>query len=168
MLDVSRITSGSLKLDRSIVDVAALVRSVADAQAAHASDAGVDLIVDTPPTDPPSVEADARRIELMTSHLIENAVRLGKGAPARIEVRSDASDVIIAVTDGGKLLDAATRARMFDRDAVQSAQSERDGGPAVGLWLVRELSRAMGGDVSVNAPTAGGTRFEVRLPRRRA
>jgi signal transduction histidine kinase len=170
MLDVSRITSGSLKLDRTVVDVSALVRSVAVAQAAHANDAGVELIVDTPAAggsvDDVEVEADARRLELMTSHLIENAVRLGKGAPARIEVRRDATDVLIAITDGGRLLDVSTRDRIFDRDAVQSLEAERDGGPAVGLWLVRELSRAMGGEVCAVAGANGGTRFEVRLPRR--
>jgi signal transduction histidine kinase len=167
MLDVSRITSGSLQLDRTVVDVAELVRSVAAAQAAHARDAGVELIVDAPSTGE-HVEADPRRIELVTSHLIENAVRLGKGAPARIEVRRDATDVLIAITDGGTVLDVSMRQRVFDRDGAASPQAERDGGPAVGLWLVRELSRAMGGDVSANEGANGGTRFVVRLPRSRA
>ncbi|HUS28350.1 MAG TPA: HAMP domain-containing sensor histidine kinase [Kofleriaceae bacterium] len=170
MLDVSRITSGSLQLERTVVDVAALVRAVAATQqAGHASDARVEvLIVDDggESAEELHVEADARRLELMTSHLIENAVRLGKGAPARIEVRRDARDVLIAITDGGKLLDVSTRERIFDREALQSPQAEHDGGPAVGLWLVRELSRAMGGEVSANEGANGGTRFEVRLPRR--
>jgi signal transduction histidine kinase len=164
MLDVSRITSGSLQLDRTPVDVVALVRAVAAAQATHAQDAGVELIIDTPPKSE-RVDADPRRLELMTSHLIENAVRVGRGAPARIEVRRDAATVVIAVTDGGSVLEAAVRERVFDRDAVQSPKAEQDGGPAVGLWLVRELSRAMGGEVSAVEGATGGTRFEVRLPR---
>lgn len=167
MLDVSRITSGSLRLDTTVVDVAALVREVAEMHAAHAGDAGVELIVNAPDS---AVETatDARRLELVTSHLIDNAVRLGPGAPARIEVFHDAADVLIAITDGGARLDAAARERIFERTTVATAAGERDGGAGLGLWLVRELSQAMGGQVAVRAGDEGGTRFEVRLPRRDA
>lgn len=161
MLDVSRITSDTLSLERRTVDVAALVRDVVTAHAALAQDAGVALaceIVDTA-----EVQGDQRRLELVATQLIENAIRMGRGQPARIEVRVERADVVVAITDGGEGLDAAVRERIFEREATLT--SDHDGGPGLGLWLVHELSQAMGGSVVARPGNGHGTCFELRLPR---
>ena len=164
MLDVSRITSGTLSLERRSVDMAALVRDVVALHASLSKDAGVELACEIVET--AEVEGDPRRLELVVAQLIENALRLGPGQPARIEVRRDGADVVVAITDGGDGLDAAQRARIFDREATLT--SDHDGGPGLGLWLVFELSRAMGGSVSVRPGATRGTCFELRLPGRSA
>ena len=160
VLDISRVSSGTLAIQRTQLDVSAIVREVASFHAPVASDGGVELRVEADDATP--ALADPARVALIVSSLLERAIAVGGGQPAHVAVRTDATDIVVTVTDGGPSLPAGIRERVFERGG-----DDGSGDLGTGLWLVRELSRAMGGSVAMQpAPGAGtGTAFVVRLPR---
>ena len=108
-------------------------------------------------------EWDLPRIGRVAMNLIGNAIAHG-ARHGRIEVVLDgtaAEDVSLAVSNEG-VIPAELLPRMFE----PFRRGERTGsGLGLGLYIVREITTAHGGKVSVTSSEVAGTRFEVRLPR---
>lgn len=164
MLDASRASAGTLQLDRCPLDLALIVRDVARDHARAAADAGVVIDVDAPPSLP--MEGDPQRLALVTSNLLANAIKFGGGTSPRLTLRDGDEHVEISVLDAGPGMSAAERDRCFERAAAPSSRA--DGSLGTGLWLVRKLAQAMGGDVAAEAGLQSGIKFSVRIPRSRA
>lgn len=161
MLDVSRASAGTLQLEREPIDLAAIVRDVADRLARAAAEAGVAITVYAP--DSLAITGDPQRLALVTAHLVDNAIKFGAGSPVAMTVREVGAHVELVVTDGGPGIPLAERQGHFERDVHRS--SKPDGNLGVGLWLVRQLARAMGGDVTAGDGPRGGASIVVRIPR---
>jgi signal transduction histidine kinase len=69
------------------------------------------------------------------------------------------------VADQGIGIRAEDQTRIFDR--FERANSLNRSGFGIGLWVVRQLCHAMGGDVQVSSRTGEGSTFTVTLPRKR-
>jgi NtrC-family two-component system sensor histidine kinase KinB len=109
------------------------------------------------------VDVDPAALQQILGHLIENAVKYSpRGSTVHVAARRDAVDVVIDVVDEGPgVPDGIDVFAPFQRG---DATTE---GSGLGLYIVRNLARAMGGEVSVarNPPARGsGSTFSVRLP----
>jgi two-component system heavy metal sensor histidine kinase CusS len=108
-----------------------------------------------------------RDLARMLRNLFDNALAHSpEGSTLDVRITQDAAHVSIAVTDQGAGVSAEDRARIFDpfyRGARERA--EDDGGSGLGLAIAREIARAHGGDVTLDAAVTGGARFVVTLPR---
>ncbi|HEX7738882.1 MAG TPA: ATP-binding protein, partial [Marmoricola sp.] len=89
----------------------------------------------------------------------ENAVRHGDGI-VRVDVRTDADDAVIGVSDEGEGIPDAIRARVFTKFWRHGSS----GGSGLGMYIVNGLTRAHGGSVSIGDADGGGARIEVRWP----
>ena len=111
---------------------------------------------------------DARRLQQALRNLVSNAVRYGApDAPIRVAVRGEEPELRLEVTNSGAHIESAALREMFDplkRGAVREDPDDR-GSLGLGLFIVREVARAHGGDVEVRSDR-GETTFAVRLPRR--
>jgi signal transduction histidine kinase len=109
------------------------------------------------------VDVDPAALQQILGHLIENAVKYSpRGSTVHVAARRDVADVVIDVTDEGPGVPG-------DVDVFAPFQrgDETTEGSGLGLYIVRNLARAMGGDVSVERtpPSRGtGSTFSVRLP----
>jgi signal transduction histidine kinase len=82
--------------------------------------------------------------------------------PVRVVARSDGDDVLVEVQDAGVGVPPEMRERLFERFSTGRAR----GGTGLGLYIVRQLARAHGGDASYRPPDGGSAgAFVVRLPR---
>jgi signal transduction histidine kinase len=134
LLDLDRIDAeGRLRLDVRPLPVREVVCS------AVASLASADVEVDVDPDLVLSVDPD--RIEQMVVNLVGNSLRHGR-PPVTVEVVTDASTARLAVRDHGPGVPEAVRSRLFTRFASDSPL-----GVGLGLWIVRQLAEAHGGDV---------------------
>ena len=109
--------------------------------------------------------ADLDQLDQVLWALLDNAVKYGGGSPVRVSVEADqdAGEARLTIIDGGRGVSAADRERLFERFARGGA-STPDGGSGLGLYVSRELCRAMGGDLVLEPPAAGqGAAFTVVL-----
>ncbi|MHB8765055.1 MAG: sensor histidine kinase, partial [Deferrisomatales bacterium] len=105
----------------------------------------------------------ARRVCL--SNLVENAVRYGPaGSTATLRARAGEGAVDLEVEDEGPGIAAAERERVFER-FYRGRTSEGVAGAGLGLYVVRTLVRAIGGEITLSAgPGERGTRARLLLP----
>lgn len=161
LLDVSRITSGRLRLAPEPVDLTALVRDVAARFEPEAGRAGSRLELAV--ADDVAGEWDRLRLEQIVSNLLSNACKYGEGRPIRIELRADGQGVALVVRDHGIGIDPVALERIFQR--FERAVSERHfGGLGLGLYVTRQIVDAMGGTIVAGNAPGGGAVFTVTLP----
>jgi PAS domain S-box-containing protein len=161
LLDVSRITSGRLVLEREETDLAELWREVIERYAGESARAGSPVSFET--AGPTAGRWDRARIDQVLTNLLSNAVKYGAGKPVRVTLEGRDGVVRTTVRDEGIGIDPAAQARMFGR--FERAVSERHyGGFGLGLWIVRELVEAHGGKVGFESEPGRGSTFWIELP----
>jgi signal transduction histidine kinase len=104
---------------------------------------------------------DANALEQIVQNLLSNAFKHGEGHPVWITVDRIEHSLRIRVRDGGDGIPAGARARIFRRRLA--APKARAPGLGLGLWLVRELAEAHGGDAAIESPSGEGTTFVVTI-----
>ncbi|GGY42023.1 PAS domain-containing hybrid sensor histidine kinase/response regulator [Pseudoduganella albidiflava] len=167
LLDVSRVTRGLVKLDKSrldakkvLADAVEQVRPLIEARR-HA------LTVRVPP-EPAFVMGDAKRLVQVVSNLLNNAAKYTpEGGAIALGMTVDGGRIEIAVSDSGIGLTPEFQAHAFELFTQAARTSDRSqGGLGIGLALVRSLVELHGGRIAVHSDGIGkGSRFAVQLPR---
>ncbi len=162
LLDVSRMTSGKLKLRVDDFDVGELVRRVVKAHEPAAAHVGSELTyVERGVL---QVSLDPLAVEQILDNLLLNALRYGGGRPVIITADGKDRHVTLVVRDHGAGISQSDRERIFAR-FEQAVSSPSQGGFGIGLWVVGQLVQAMGGEIEVDTALNEGSSFKVTLPR---
>jgi PAS domain S-box-containing protein len=160
LLDISRIRSGQLELDRKPTDVVALVRASARE---FAETSGREVRVSGPESQGDRVNVDSVRIEEVVTNLIDNANKYSPAdKPIEVAIADDADAVRVAVTDHGPGIAPHQRRRIFE--AFQRASSDARG-VGLGLHVAREIMTLHGGSLDVEDGEGGGAKFVMTLPK---
>ncbi|MGH2934632.1 MAG: sensor histidine kinase, partial [Gaiellaceae bacterium] len=141
-------------------------RSMLEAVAAELGSGGMDaeIVVDCPPG--LLVLAHPELTEQVLFNLVENAYRHGSAHRIELTARElDGNAVTIEVRDDGGGIRAGERDRLFDRFYRGTQNGE---GFGLGLAIVREAVRALGGTIELDSPFDGGTVVRVTLARAEA
>ncbi|WP_425528098.1 ATP-binding protein [Yinghuangia seranimata] len=165
LMEVSRFDAGTASLVVDDVDIADLVTACLDARAWMDA---VDLRA------PRGILArvDARRLDVMVSNLVGNALRHG-GSPVTVEIRREprvgpgepgAEDLVIDVSDTGPGIPEDVLPHVFDRFYKADSSRARSEGSGLGLSIVMENARIHGGTASAANVPGGGAMFSLRLP----
>jgi signal transduction histidine kinase len=165
MLDLTRVRLGAgLPLTRVGMDLEATCRQVIDELASSHPD----RVVRFEPTGDLRGEWDADRLAQVVSNLVGNAVQHGdEVAPVVVSAWVEGEQVMLAVHNDGKPIPPEDMERIFE-PLVQSEARSTKGAAAhlgLGLFIVREIVNAHGGEVAVTSSKKQGTTFTVRLPR---
>jgi predicted ATPase/signal transduction histidine kinase len=161
LLDVSRIQAGSLEFEFQPVDLAALVRQVAEDFEGELARAHSDLRLTLPDS---AVGCwDRSRLEQVVINLLANAVKFGAGKPIGVTVETDGTIARLIVADQGIGIAPAEQERVFER--FRRAVSSRNyGGLGLGLYITRRNVAGHGGTIAVSSSLGAGARFVVELP----
>jgi signal transduction histidine kinase len=164
LLDLSRIESGQLRMDRAPVDASELLAHVRDVFEIRAQESGVSLVLALP-AGPAPVLADFDRIEQVLGNLVDNAFRHTQpGGRIEAGARATHTHVELHVSDNGTGIAPEEAAHVFER--FYRAPDEASGsGSGLGLAIAREIVRAHGGDMRVEPRPGGGSVFTFTLPR---
>jgi signal transduction histidine kinase/ActR/RegA family two-component response regulator len=168
LLDVSRIVSGKLRLNRTHVDVMCVAREAMEVVQPSADGKNIRLSLE-PPSSGRVVLADAARLQQVIWNLLANAVKFTpEGGAVHLAVRDVASRsaVEIVVSDDGIGIPTAFLPHVFDAFRQADASVTRvHPGLGLGLSIVKSLVDAHGGTVSAASLGEGlGATFVVRLP----
>jgi PAS domain S-box-containing protein len=169
LLDVSRITRGSIRLRKEALDLGSVIESAVEAARPLIQGRSHQLDVELPP-EPLRLEADPARLEQIVANLLDNAARYTMpGGHIWVKAEREEGDAVVRVRDSGIGVPHDVLDRVFE-PFVQTADdslARTEGGLGVGLTLVRSLVEMHGGRVEAHSPGLGqGSEFVVRLPAR--
>ena len=157
LLDVSRIDAGRLELHKQVVDVPAAVQRLIDGRVASGDAPDRFEIVAGGPL--PEMWLDPDKLDQILANLIDNAIRHGAGK-VTIAVAPDGDGLTLTVSDQGEGVADEIRNLVFRR----FWRAGRRGGTGLGLYIVKGLVVAHGGEVGVADAPGGGAAFRVALP----
>ena len=164
LLDVGRVMTGKIKLDRSPLDLhEAAGRALRTLRAA--GKAGGHTV--TLRGEPLWIDGDVARIEQIVLNLVENGLRYTPaGGAIRVEVLRQGTRAVLRVQDTGMGIDPALLPRIFDLFVQGDRALDRGrGGLGIGLTLVRRLVELQAGTVEAASDGPGtGSVFTVTLP----
>ncbi|HEY0414495.1 MAG TPA: ATP-binding protein [Allosphingosinicella sp.] len=166
VLDLTQSDSGSLLLAEDKVDLKALCAAAAEAFGGQAAAKGIDFAVEIG-AGLGSIAGDPRRLRQSLDNVLRNAVAY-TDAGGRILLHASGSrkEARITVSDNGRGIAPADRARVFDRFHRTAQGGEAALG--LGLPLARQFVEAHGGTVELVSEVGEGTTVTFRLPRKKA
>ncbi|MET3133059.1 signal transduction histidine kinase [Oxalobacteraceae bacterium GrIS 1.11] len=165
LLDMGRITSGKVLLDRQSIFPAAIIQAAVETlrPAAEAKNIALELDVDAPG----AVVGDSGRLQQIIWNLLSNALKFTpRDGTVRLLARAAGGNIEIAVSDSGIGIAPEFLPHVFERFRQADASTTRKhGGLGLGLAIVKQLVEQHGGSVSVSSAGVGlGACFTVQLP----
>jgi signal transduction histidine kinase len=169
LLDTAKVEAAKLDLRYAELDMARLVRLVANSFETLAVDSAVHFIVVAPEGEV-AIEVDPGRIQQVLLNLLSNAFKFTPSdGTVRIEMRDvPGSDAVrVEVADSGAGIAVDHRNEVFERfHQIEGSARRRTGGTGLGLHIARELVQLHGGFIEVDDAPEGGALFVVELPLR--
>ena len=172
LLEVSRITSGKISLQRRPTTLASLVSTAVEVNRAQLDGAGIVLQLDLPEASV-ALDVDPTRCVQVISNVLHNAVKFTDAAGrirvgAQLEPAATGAPAMVALTvaDSGVGISAAMLPRVFDLFTQDRADTVRSHtGLGIGLALARRLVELHGGTIEAHSDGPGhGSVFTIRLP----
>jgi signal transduction histidine kinase len=164
LLGAALVMSGELTLERSRVDVAAVLRDAVEAIEPIATGGGV--TVDLTGTSSAIAFVDESRVQQILDNLLSNAVKYSPdGGHVEVSCSLTADDVTIAVSDSGIGIPPGEQERIFDRFFRASTARDRGiEGTGLGLANARAFAEAHGGRLDAGSEPGVGSTFTLVLP----
>ena len=162
MLDVSRIRTGKLKLDRGHHDLGDILREVVFRMSVLFEAAALEL---------PTLKLergligdwDRFRLEQVVGNLLTNAIRYGRGKSIEIVLQRKDQNAILSVTDHGYGIAQEDLVRIFGR-FERAINSSEVSGLGLGLFISKEIIESHGGAIWAQSEVGKGSTFFVSLP----
>jgi len=167
LLDLSRLRSGKLELNRETVSPVASIENAIETVRIDADGKGVEIKVEAP-DDALFVQADPVRLEQIIWNLLNNSVKFTpRGGRIVVRLEEENDKIVLTVSDNGQGIDSSFLPHIFEifRQA-DPGTSRAQQGMGIGLAVVQQLVELHGGLVSASSAGLGkGATFTIRLPR---
>ena len=168
VLDLSRIESGQMSIERGACYPAELLRDVHEWALPRARSKGLALELMAPKR-LPFLNTDTTRLRQILFNLTENALKFTERGRVELRARAELGtaqpQLVIEVADTGIGLTPEQCARVFDAfTQADESTTRRFGGTGLGLAISRNLAHLLGGELAVESAPGTGSVFRLRLP----
>ena len=169
VLDISKIESGRLDVERVPCSLVAQVEDTLSLLRGRAGEKGIALSVDYRFPLPAEIQSDAGRVRQILMNLVSNAIKFTESGGVRLtvwasEIESREPRVHVEVADDGIGIAPESQARLFQPFVqADSSMTRRFGGTGLGLAISRRLAQLLGGDIWVESGPGAGSRFQLQL-----
>lgn len=165
-LELSRLQSGTLSIEKSVMALDDVVYDVCDRYSTIAGEHGLELKVGTDFSACPQVYTNADRLEQMLIILVDNAIKYTEQGSVTVWADWDDERVVIHVKDTGIGIEENDLPYVFDRFyKVDKAHSGK--GSGLGLSIAKELLKRMDEDIWVTSEKGVGSEFSFTVHRSR-
>lgn len=163
LIEASAAEAGRVSLEKRPCDLLGIARRVVETQTASAERKEIRIRVDGPAV---VVTGDPGAIQQVVENVVSNAIKFSPWrSTVVVTIRTEGGAGVVEVEDEGPGVNETDRARLFAKFARLSAKpTGGESSTGLGLSIVKTLTEAMGGDVSLESPPGRGARFRVRLP----
>ncbi|HYO66905.1 MAG TPA: HAMP domain-containing sensor histidine kinase, partial [Archangium sp.] len=161
LLDVGRLNTGRLPLEREPVELGGLVQDVVERFSEELGRAHCEVSLSLQPH--VTGMWDRTRLEQALGHLLGNAVKFGGGRPIRLQVSQWGGTARLVVEDEGIGVSPEALERIFGR-FERAVPSREYGGLGLGLFLTRQIVEAHGGTIRATSQPGEGATFVLELP----
>ncbi len=165
LLDISRIVSGKLRLEKQSVDLRALLDDAIEAVESDAEAKGIAISTTADDTIGP-VAGDPARLQQIVWNLLSNAIKFTpSGGRIAVSLTHDTTVAEISVRDTGVGIRPDVLPHVFDRfHQADRSITRRFGGLGLGLAIVKHLVELHGGTVRAESREGEGSTFTIRVP----
>lgn len=167
-LSVSRIEGGNMKYELSDFNLRELTEHVSDDLRPDGFKKGLLLLFKSDITGNGTVNADKGKVQQILHNLINNSLKYTPKGTITVYVHDNSTEkkIIVEIIDTGIGMSEETIHSLFEKfSRAKNANSVNIKGTGLGLFVAREMARAMGGDVVAHSDGEGkGSRFEFFLP----
>jgi signal transduction histidine kinase len=166
LLDVARIATGKLDLQRSLVDLCDVGRAAVESALPAAQAKGLTLVLEMT-TESLCVQGDLVRLQQVAANLIGNAIKFtDTGGRVTVQISKRPDGVAFMVSDTGVGIPSEFLPHAFERfRQADGSLSRTYSGLGLGLWIVKQVAEGHGGHVRADSDGVGrGARVEVVLP----
>ncbi|HSW17320.1 MAG TPA: PAS-domain containing protein [Ramlibacter sp.] len=169
VLDFSKIEAGQMVLERTDIDLHALVRETGDVFEARARAKDVGFAARIAPDVPTWITVDAHRLRQILLNLLGNALKFTAQGRFSLDVSVGRHDGVhtlrCVVADTGIGIALRDQAKLFKRfSQVDASTTRRYQGTGLGLAISRDLAVLMGGDIEVSSLPGMGSSFALEIP----
>ncbi|MCP5144158.1 MAG: response regulator [Gammaproteobacteria bacterium] len=167
ILDLSKVESGRLEVERIDCQAHLLVQEIARALSIRASEKGVALNVSLAGPVPAHIQTDPARLRQIVTNIVGNAIKFTDNGSVEIRLSMDAGQpecYRIDIQDSGIGIPQDRLESIFEAFVqAESSTTRRFGGTGLGLSISRKLARALGGDVVASSVPGQGSTFHITL-----
>jgi signal transduction histidine kinase len=162
ILDVTRIESHSLKLNKEKFNLTELICNIVEDVRNHIQNKGSCAVVMYEPKDNIVIAADKGRITQVVSNLLNNAIRFTRESNIDVHVVQEQKEVVVTVKDTGTGIDSEILPRLFTKFTTSKSSL---GGTGLGLFISNSIIEAHGGRMWAENNTHGkGAKFAFSIP----
>ena len=161
LLDVSRINNGKLLLEKEEFYFSSLVQDVCDRFGNELARSRSILHLNLEPAIVGTW--DRLRLEQVTTNLLTNAIKYGEGKPIEVSTALEGGSAVLRIRDHGIGIAREDQGRIFQL-YERAVSPSHFGGLGLGLYIVRQIVEAHGGEVGLESAPGEGSTFWVRIP----
>jgi two-component system, sensor histidine kinase and response regulator len=165
VLDVSKIESGQLQLEKIEFDIVDVIEGLGQTMASRAEAKGLELVIFDDPYIPPVVLGDPGRLRQILINLTENAIKFTNKGEILIQTDLQAESdeyllVRFTVADSGIGIPKDRQKAIFERFVqAEGSTTRRFGGTGLGLTISKQLVEMMGGTIGLESEQGRGSKF---------
>ncbi|MGI4778295.1 MAG: response regulator [Janthinobacterium lividum] len=168
ILDIAKVEAGKLELVTEEVSLPALADSLGMTFTPLAGQKQLAFRIEIETGTPAMLVTDRQRVEQILKNLLSNALKFTESGEVSLEISGGPDGgALFAVTDSGIGIPAAQQEIIFEAfRQADGTTSRRYGGTGLGLSISRDLTRLVGGTLTVESTSGTGSTFTLQLPAR--
>jgi signal transduction histidine kinase/CheY-like chemotaxis protein len=167
VLDLSRIEAGQVRVERQACDLPHLMKDILNSHMLRAKQKNISLTLQYSSSVPREITTDAFRLRQILTNLVGNAIKFTDQGGVSVNVswrEGDRAGLQVQVYDSGIGIPASALPLVFEPfSQVDESHTRRFGGSGLGLAIARQLSRSLGGDISVTSVPQQGSTFTLTI-----